>query len=289
VAGYVKLFGSILDSTVWKLPPAITKVWVTLMAMADRDGVVEASLPGLADRAKVPLRTCEKAVGLFLAPDPHSKSKDQEGRRIETVPRGWRLINFETYRELQSVDDRKQKNAERQRRFRERHGERVTPPVTQSNAPLRSVTVGDASCSDLSGSGSSSPPPLRSDPDPDARSNPSAETPLTGWSLRKIFSEVRANATGGLPWVGPAPSGGRDTTMAELINAEPGARADVAQTIALLIRQAKLGKAGEMSAQILRDPSFGFATWCSRWTALREEIHGMAPSASKPPSLYREL
>lgn len=157
MANYVKLFGSILDSTVWKLPAAISKVWVTMMAMADRDGVVEASLPGLARRAFVTDRVCQKAISIFLNPDPHSKTPDNEGRRIEVVARGWRLLNYEAYRELQSLDDRKAKNAERQRRFRERHAAGVTLSVTDSNAPSRSVTPSDASCSALSDLGSASP------------------------------------------------------------------------------------------------------------------------------------
>lgn len=179
MSNYVKLFGSILDSTVWKLPPAIKVVWVTMMAMADRDGVVEASLPGLAHRAQVPLPTAEKAIGIFLAPDPHSKTPSNEGRRIEVVTGGWRLLNFEAYREKQSLDDRKTKNAARQQRFRDRQAQRdaavgagVTPPVTLSNAPLRSVTPRDASCSDLLSSSGSGPPPKPPDQTrPPARSN----------------------------------------------------------------------------------------------------------------------
>ncbi len=171
MGNYVKLFGSILDSTVWKLPPAITKVWITMLAMADRDGVVEASVPGVAHRAIVPLAIAEKAIAIFQAPDPHSKTPDKEGRRIEAVPRGWRLINFESYRELQSLDDRRKRNADRQQRFRDRH--RVTPDVTLSNAPSPSVTSSDASCSALSdlGSGSPSQPPERAP----ARSNGEAK------------------------------------------------------------------------------------------------------------------
>lgn len=185
MSNYIKLFGSILDSTVWKLPPAIKVVWVTMMAMADRDGVVEASLPGLADRAKVPLRIASKAVTIFLAPDQHSKTPDNEGRRIEVVNGGWRLINFEAYRERQSLDDRKTKNAERQQRFRDRQAARktqerdtVTPVVTDSNAPLRSVTARDASCSaPLSGSDQA----LESDP----RGNGHADLwPPYGWCRR---------------------------------------------------------------------------------------------------------
>jgi hypothetical protein len=157
MANYVKLFGSILDSTIWKTPPAITKVWVTMMAMADRDGVVEASVPGLVDRARVTRRYVEKALGMFMAPDPDSRTELYEGRRIEKVTGGWRLLNYEYYRALQDAEDRRDKAAARQQRRRDRLKEKaiVTPIVTQSHAS-HAIRAG----SDL-GSGSSNSLPIR--------------------------------------------------------------------------------------------------------------------------------
>jgi hypothetical protein len=138
MAGYVKLFSSILDSTVWDTPPAVTKVWITLMAMADRDGVVSSSLPGLAKRARVDIATTEKALGLFMSPDKYSKTPDYEGRRLAVVEGGWVLLNYAKHRELMSREDAREKNAERQRRWRENH------PVTPRNGEPLHVTLGDA-------------------------------------------------------------------------------------------------------------------------------------------------
>ncbi len=295
MSNYVKLFGSILDSTIWKAKAPIRCVWITMLAMADRDGVVEAALPGLADRAKVPLGTAEKAVSLFMSPDPHSKTKDHEGRRIAEVPGGWRLLNFEAYRERQSVEDRKSKNAERQRRFRERQGARspapadpVTPPVTQSNAPLRSITPSDACCS-VSGSGSD-PSPVSELPDPDARSNRDATATVNGHSLKRIFALIREELIGGLPWATPSVVGGKDSAMAEVINADPGSRADIAPTMRLLFKLAKEGKAGDKSVEIVRNGSFAFGAWCSQFTALREQLHNVAPKqAAAAGPVYRKL
>ena len=53
---FVKVHSSILDSSVWLEDDRTRIVWFTLMAMADRDGRVEASVPGLANRARVPRR-----------------------------------------------------------------------------------------------------------------------------------------------------------------------------------------------------------------------------------------
>lgn len=139
MSGYTKLFGSILDSTVWDLPLPTKVTWITLLAMVDRDGVVEASIPGLAKRAGVSLEQCEEALAAFMAPDRYSRSKDHDGRRLEEVRGGWRLLNYEIYREQMTAEDRRERAAARQRRFRERH------KVTPSNAEALPVTETDAS------------------------------------------------------------------------------------------------------------------------------------------------
>ncbi|MES2339273.1 MAG: hypothetical protein V4537_14360 [Pseudomonadota bacterium] len=145
MAGYAKLFGSILQSSIWDLPPEECKVWVTLLALKDRDGLVSASLPGLAHEARLPRDVVQRALNIFLAPDPDSRSPENEGRRIEGVLGiGWRILNNSRYRDLESIDDRRKKGAERQQRHRDRQRQRreaaagstgdVTRAVTQSNA-----------------------------------------------------------------------------------------------------------------------------------------------------------
>jgi hypothetical protein len=117
VNGYTKLFGSILDSTVWELPHPTVRVWVTLLAMADRHGEIQASVPGLAHRARVTLEETKTALAAFLGPDEYSRTPTQEGRRVEPIDGGWRLVNHEKYRRLMAEEDRKAKAAERQRRY----------------------------------------------------------------------------------------------------------------------------------------------------------------------------
>lgn len=141
MSGYTKLFGSILDSTVWHTPAHVRLVWITMLAMADRDGVVEASVPGLALRAGVERGHCEQALALFLSPDPDSRTPDYEGRRIEAVDGGWRLLNHGKYSDKLSSADKAEKNALRQKRWRERNAKR-----NASNAPVTPVTSRVAPC-----------------------------------------------------------------------------------------------------------------------------------------------
>ena len=117
---YTKLASSILTSTVWMENDHTRLVWLTMLAMADRYGEVQASIPGLANVARVPVDSCRAAIAKFLAPDPDSRTKTDEGVRIEEIDGGWFVVNHDKYRNLSSGDDRSQKSAERQRRYRER-------------------------------------------------------------------------------------------------------------------------------------------------------------------------
>ena len=118
MSGYTKLFGSILASTVWELPVPTKVVWITMLAMADRHGEVQASVPGLAKLAGVSIPECEAALQCFLSPDPYSRTKDDNGRRIREIDGGWHLINHRKYTQLLSDEDRRERDAERQRRHR---------------------------------------------------------------------------------------------------------------------------------------------------------------------------
>lgn len=105
---YTKLDDSITDSTIWMESSDTRVVWITLLAMADWDGYVGASVPGIANRARVSLEAAETAMAKFQAPDPHSRSKVKEGRRVEVAPRGFLIINFAEHRDRQLADARRE-------------------------------------------------------------------------------------------------------------------------------------------------------------------------------------
>lgn len=79
-----------------------------MLAMADRMGRVFASVPGLANRARVPVEDCQIALDTFLAPDRYSRTETNEGRRIEKIDGGWRLINHEKYRDMRDEESAKE-------------------------------------------------------------------------------------------------------------------------------------------------------------------------------------
>lgn len=126
--GYTKLFGSLVFSSMWRSEPNETRiVWITMLALADQDGVVISSVQGLADCAKVTKDECKIALERFMSPDEDSTDKDHEGRRIEKVDRGWLLLNHWKFREKMSEGEKKEKAAARQARWRERHLKKSKP------------------------------------------------------------------------------------------------------------------------------------------------------------------
>ena len=98
--GFTKLFSTLITSTVWREDDKVRVVWITMLALADRDGVVPASVPGLAALANVDTEDCRSALALLAAPDKDSRTREHEGRRIEEVDGGWKLLNYAKYREL---------------------------------------------------------------------------------------------------------------------------------------------------------------------------------------------
>ena len=120
MTGYTKLFNSILGSTIWREDPATKVVWITLLALTDRDGIAESSVPGLANYAGVGIEETEKALQKFQSPDPYSRTPEFEGRRIEPIDGGWRILNHDKYRFKPSADDIRERDRIRKQKQRDR-------------------------------------------------------------------------------------------------------------------------------------------------------------------------
>lgn len=106
--GYTKLFQKILDSTIWLEDDKTRIVWITMLAMSNRDGIVDAPLPALAARARVDVEACRAAIEKFMAPDLNSRTPDNDGRRVEKSGGVWKILNHAKYREMMSLEHRRE-------------------------------------------------------------------------------------------------------------------------------------------------------------------------------------
>ena len=112
---WTRLLSSITDSSVWFEDDKTLRVWIAMLAMSDRDGYVWASVLGVANRAQVTVEQAESALRKFQEPDPRSRSKEHDGRRVEEVDRGWLLLNKVRFRDMRDEDERRRREREKKR------------------------------------------------------------------------------------------------------------------------------------------------------------------------------
>jgi hypothetical protein len=208
--GFVKIFGSLLSSTVWVGQPAHRKLmWITMLVRADQDGYVASSIPGLARDSEVTIAECEDALAHFMAPDRYSRTKEHDGIRIEEVDGGWVLLNHKKYRELRSreavLNARRQAKFKAERKQKASTGADVTgagssvassdQPVTNNatqrkrsarrDSPEATVSPSVTDVTDVSANASNDQKQIQiTDPDPMVRGGPKdlpGPSPQAGW------------------------------------------------------------------------------------------------------------
>lgn len=104
---YTPVFRDFLTSSMWATEPATRCVWIWFLLMADPEGFVVGTVPGVAQQAGVTLDQAKAAIELLENPDPYSSTPDFEGRRVVKVERGWHIVNFVAYRERAKVEAEK--------------------------------------------------------------------------------------------------------------------------------------------------------------------------------------
>jgi hypothetical protein len=134
---YTKLFSHIIRSTIWQAEPTVKVVWITMLAIADRHGSVQSSIPGLAKDSGVSIEECLKALEHLSSPDKWSRTKDSEGRRISEMDGGWLILNYCKYRAQKDMEHERETARERMRRLRAK-------PVTSVRKRTRNIPNSDA-------------------------------------------------------------------------------------------------------------------------------------------------
>lgn len=136
---YTKLFRSIAASTIVSEPLATRWLWIFLISQANRSGVVFGSIPGIARMANITIAEAEAALTRFMSPDPYSRTADHEGRRVEAVDGGWRLLNYGKYDAMRSEAERREYKRQWDRKNRPSGHQRAkvsgSPEGAESDSP----------------------------------------------------------------------------------------------------------------------------------------------------------
>lgn len=144
MSGYTPVFDTVFSGSLYGRYPD-TAAWLYMLAMADWQGNIDRTPEYIAGVTGMPLDDLLGCIERFMAPDPRSRSQAEEGRKLVLIDPsrswGWRVVNIGLYREKarekqRTVDGR---NAEKQRRYRERHRYPALPGVTP-NTPTKTKT-----------------------------------------------------------------------------------------------------------------------------------------------------
>jgi hypothetical protein len=102
---FTQIRRQLLESSVWEDEnPWVRVLWVTILMVADepgRDGRVDMTVRALAGRACMSEDATLTALATLTAPDPKSRSKKSDGRRLQLIDPertwGWGVVNWEEY------------------------------------------------------------------------------------------------------------------------------------------------------------------------------------------------
>lgn len=115
---YAPLWNTILTSSIWEESKDVRLLWLTFLAAKDAEGRVYATVPGLARLSNLSKDEVRIALAVLEAPDPDSRSKEFEGRRIKAFDGGWEVLNHGKYRD--QIAEQREYNARKQREYRQR-------------------------------------------------------------------------------------------------------------------------------------------------------------------------
>lgn len=151
---YGKVFASIFEGSLYGHFEA-TVTMMALITLANRHGEVDMTVEALAARTGFGADLLRKGIHELQQPDPRSRTPGDDGRRIVPIADhrdwGWRLVNYVQYRNTPDEETRRTQNAERQRRFREKHSltDSASNGVTPNNDQSREVTQRNGTSRDV--------------------------------------------------------------------------------------------------------------------------------------------
>src|SRR3972149_8180226 len=98
---YAKILNQIFDSSLAN--DYITRhVFMDLLVLADREGVVDMTFDAIARRTNVPIEVIQDSIGKLCKPDVNSRTSEAQGARLILLDDrrawGWHIVNYAKYR-----------------------------------------------------------------------------------------------------------------------------------------------------------------------------------------------
>jgi len=158
---FARVFGQIFDSSIAE-DYNCRRMFMDLLILADRTGAVDMTHEAIARRTNVPLEQVRRYIAELCQPDPTSRSKREEGKRLVPLDSqrdwGWQIVNYQHYRVLKDEEARRSYFRDAQRKYRRRRKRRVKDKgltsfnAVEQNEDSRKHSVSDSiSVSDKKG------------------------------------------------------------------------------------------------------------------------------------------
>lgn len=137
---YAKVFRQMYDGTLATNGPWEALVtFQQLLVLANDQGEVDMTAAAIARVTTIPLNIIERGLGVLMAPDPESRTPDEDGRRLVALSEGrswgWRIVNYLKYRAIQKEEERR----EYHRRYY--HEKRKKTVETQQHQQISTVST----------------------------------------------------------------------------------------------------------------------------------------------------
>jgi hypothetical protein len=130
---FAKIFAQIFDSSIAG-DYAVRHVFMDLLVLADRDGVVDMTLDAISRRTNVPEEMVAHAIAELMKPDRKSRSHEEGGKRLVALDShrdwGWQIVNFEHYRAIRDEESRKTYFRDYKRQYRKGKASTESPQLS---------------------------------------------------------------------------------------------------------------------------------------------------------------
>lgn len=102
------LFSKVVQSSLWVEPYHVRLLFLTMLAVKDRDHVVRHSDFALHRLANITQAETQEALKILSSPDTRRQDVQEfDGRRIQKVADGWTILNGEKYQQMISAEARR--------------------------------------------------------------------------------------------------------------------------------------------------------------------------------------
>lgn len=141
---FAKIFAQIFDSSI-SSDYVVRHVFMDLLVLADRDGVVDMTIDAISRRTNVPEDIVTHAIKKLMEPDSKSRSPHEQGARIVPLDShrewGWQIVNYDHYRHIRDEESRRAYFRDKKREYRAaQRPNSPTPSTPVLDSPTLSTT-----------------------------------------------------------------------------------------------------------------------------------------------------